>query len=596
VTVPGEPNLYEIPPGLSPTYRPLPLPLQAAVWLASCVAVAALDALGGGGPRKTLPSGWLAALVAAAAMPFSVSRSIAPPSSLPPVRSLALFAAKVAAVALAACAVAQDRFFAPSRVPLGALLREGGRYHLPSRLSRFDARTGAHYLEYRADGDGDDDGDPSDPTGRRSHGAPTRGPLRYRALYANHGFGASSLSFLPALPAMAERLRCRVALGHDAPGFGLTQRRAAAAAAAAAPAPALGGSASAASRGGEDAAERRRHLDRYTFRGSAELGWELLRPRLGPGGEEAAAPTGSADGARRGDPPTAVRGGGGRDSGGEGDSGLPVLLLGHSMGAISTLHMALRVPPRVPVDVVLVAPALGIRRGPGRAAAAATASRRSQRGAASTAEIAGASNASVPLAGGASPAASSLTTRAGSAAPQSPARALVRPLVVAGRAVRAAAGSAGRAALRYALKRAVGRPGFWKRGLRLAWGDPASVTDADALRFQWPSVVEGWEQGLLDFAAAQRRRGGDRDHDDECDDAELLERVLRRPRTRVAVVLGTRDRVVPRSRVRRFFAKYPSVACLEMDGLGHDPFEENVAAFVALVDGALSAPGSGPVA
>jgi pimeloyl-ACP methyl ester carboxylesterase len=587
--VPGEPNLYEIPPGLSPTYRPLPLPVQAAVWLASCVAVAALDALGGGGPRKTRPSGWLAALVAAAATPFStVSRSIAPPSSLPPVRSLVWLLAKVAAVALAACALAQDRYFAPSRVPLGALLREGGRYHLPSRLSRFDARTGAHYLEYRADGDGgEDDGGPSGAAGRRSRGPPTRGSFRYRALHANHGFGASSLSFLPALPAMADRLRCRVALGHDAPGFGLTQRRATE--------PAPGDSSSAASRGGEDAAERRRHLDRYTFRGSAELGWELLRPRLVSNGGANTGEIGSADGARRGDPPTAVRGGGGRDSGDEDDSGLPVLLLGHSMGAISTLHMALRVPPRVPVDVVLVAPALGIRRGPGRAAAT---SRRRQRGAASIAEIAAASNASVPLAGGASPAASSFEIRAGAAARQSLARALVRPLFVAGRAVRGAAGSAVRAALRYALKRAVGRPGFWKRGLRLAWGDPARVSDADALRFQWPSVVEGWEQGLLDFAAAQRRRGGelDGDHEDEYDDVELLERVLRRPRTRVAVVLGTRDRVVPRSRVRQFFAKYPSVACLEMDGLGHDPFEENVAAFVALVDGALSAPGSGPVA
>jgi pimeloyl-ACP methyl ester carboxylesterase len=120
-------------------------------------------------------------------------------------------------------------------------------------------------------------------------------------------------------------------------------------------------------------------------------------------------------------------------------------------------------------------------------------------------------------------------------------------------------------------------------------------------------VLVGWEQGLLDFAAAQRmhhRRQQPRnqitrqalplafdekmddsvDDDDVDDDGALLERVLNRPNTRVAVVLGGKDRVVPMSRILSFFRNYPTVDCAVMEGLGHDPFEENVNAFVSLVE------------
>ena len=47
---------------------------------------------------------------------------------------------------------------------------------------------------------------------------------RYDAIYYNHGFGASSLSFLPVLPSLTERLRARLSVAHDAPGFGFTDR------------------------------------------------------------------------------------------------------------------------------------------------------------------------------------------------------------------------------------------------------------------------------------------------------------------------------------------------------------------------------------
>jgi pimeloyl-ACP methyl ester carboxylesterase len=512
------------------------------------------------------------------------------PLSLVPTRSLFLLLAKIAAVALALTALAQDKFLAPSRVPLERLM---DRYYLPSRLSRYDAKTGVHYLEYyhrRADYN-DDDEEESDaihglppsfslsagPAKGRSDDARaprTASPYRYRALYVNHGFGASSLSFLPVLPTLADRLRCRVALGHDAPGFGLTERR---------QNPLTAGEESLSSMGNHH--HHHHYLERYTFRGSAELGWELLRSRLGGVGadEESARQAESANHEGR-DLPTTIRGGGSDDDY-VADHPLPVLLLGHSMGAISTLHMALRVPVEIPVDLVLVAPALGIRRP--RRSRITSESAPAPRSANATGIVA--TNASLPV--------SSPTTKA-----RSLASGISRPWVVAAGAIRRATGSTGRSVLKYALKRAVGRPGFWKRGLRLAWGDPRSVSDADALRFQWPSVVEGWEQGLLDFAAAQQRkpehhhRRWEHDNEDDGhdfendDDVELLERVLRRPRTRVAVILGSRDRVVPRSRILKFFEGYPSVMCLEMPGLGHDPFEENVTAFVSLVDDVLSAP------
>ena len=49
-------------------------------------------------------------------------------------------------------------------------------------------------------------------------------PTQFQALYFNHGFGASSLSWLPAIPSLMTRLGGRVALAHDAPGFGFTDR------------------------------------------------------------------------------------------------------------------------------------------------------------------------------------------------------------------------------------------------------------------------------------------------------------------------------------------------------------------------------------
>jgi pimeloyl-ACP methyl ester carboxylesterase len=118
---------------------------------------------------------------------------------------------------------------------------------------------------------------------------------------------------------------------------------------------------------------------------------------------------------------------------------------------------------------------------------------------------------------------------------------------------------------------------FWKHGLRTVWGKPSLVSDSDVLRFQWPSIGLGWEKGLLSFTRAQFSVKSD------FTDRQLLEKVLAMPNTRVIVVLGTADRVIPANAVRKFFKPYTDVAIVELEGQGHDPFEEDVDMFVQTV-------------
>jgi len=46
----------------------------------------------------------------------------------------------------------------------------------------------------------------------------------YDAIHFNHGFGASCLSWLPAIPKLTQRLNAKLSVAHDAPGFGFTDR------------------------------------------------------------------------------------------------------------------------------------------------------------------------------------------------------------------------------------------------------------------------------------------------------------------------------------------------------------------------------------
>lgn len=116
-----------------------------------------------------------------------------------------------------------------------------------------------------------------------------------------------------------------------------------------------------------------------------------------------------------------------------------VLLVGHSLGAYTTLQMALKMNEAVKLHIVLVSPAFGIRK-QSSSTGVSTKPRRKE----------GIWWSSVDT-------------------------------VAA-----------------YALRRIVGSPGFIRRGLQYAWANP--LKDSDVLRFQWPLIARGWERGLLRFA------------------------------------------------------------------------------------------------
>jgi pimeloyl-ACP methyl ester carboxylesterase len=113
----------------------------------------------------------------------------------------------------------QEVFCRPSRISMRDL---GRKYHLPSAISKYEslhvpdsngsatAPIGVHYLKYSKK--------------KEIKGGGSIIPL-VDAVYVHHGFGASSLSWLPTLPSLVHRLGARVGLGHDMVGFGFTDRR-----------------------------------------------------------------------------------------------------------------------------------------------------------------------------------------------------------------------------------------------------------------------------------------------------------------------------------------------------------------------------------
>jgi pimeloyl-ACP methyl ester carboxylesterase len=120
---------------------------------------------------------------------------------------------------------------------------------------------------------------------------------------------------------------------------------------------------------------------------------------------------------------------------------------------------------------------------------------------------------------------------------------------------------------------------FWRKGLELAWGDPDRLSDSDVLRFQWPSIGEGWEQGVINFF---RSRILSSPPPDSLDDGRLFREVARRADTRVVIIYGSKDRVVriDHSAAEVLRRRFPNVRVIVMEGCGHDPFEEDVPGFL----------------
>jgi pimeloyl-ACP methyl ester carboxylesterase len=396
---------------------------------------------------------------------------------------------KAITVYTAAHGVLQEIFVPPSRVSIQTLQHRYNNNFLPSKLSRYEQinvmlspfsdrcdddnnekndttntannapafsnRIGVHFLEYKPDRVDDR-------------------PFVWNAIYFNHGFGASSLSWLPALPGVVDRLGGRVGLAHDACGFGWSDR--------------------------PDA------LHGYTSEAAARIGRAVLYSRLNSTNVPIATKNSSTL-----------------------TSGKSVLLVGHSMGAITTLRMALDLDKTIRQRIVLVAPALGIR-----------------------------------LSSSAS------STNGNNHRKQKP----IRRFYLAPRTVL-------EAPLVYVLRRVVASKNFWRNGLQLVWGDPKRLSDSDVLRFQWPSIGMGWERGLLRFTRAQLLPT-------DFTDSALLQQVLELPNVlSVDVIVGSKDKIMRPAQLREFLKAFPRVRFKEMEGLGHDPFEEDVEGFLRTLENLL---------
>lgn len=365
-------------------------------------------------------------------------------------RWLVGFVVRYAVITAVPLMILQERFLRPSRISSQALKEQ---YVLPSTLSRFEqipvqaedeaTTIGLHWLEY--------------------HNANKSGNNERprKLLHLSHGFGASSLSWLPCLKTLTSKLGCSLALAHDKLGFGFSE------------------------------APTDNDYFWFTEAGSSRIVASLLEQK----------------------------------SLGLQQNYDSLVLVGHSMGTLTTLRLALELPKDIPKKVILVAPALGLRDIKGHD------SKKQKR--------------------------------------RNPFSA------VSWIVYRSAA---------YVLRRAVGTPGFWRFGLKGAWGDSNRLTDSDVLRFQWPSVHKGWEAGLLRFAKASGLSIVGYDKLGPIRDAELLRSVLALPNTTVEVILGEKDPVVRSTKIRNFLAPFSAdVRIEELPGLGHDPFEEDVEAFLGVI-------------
>lgn len=126
---------------------------------------------------------------------------------------------------------------------------------------------------------------------------------------------------------------------------------------------------------------------------------------------------------------------------------------------------------------------------------------------------------------------------------------------------------------------------FWKNGLTQAWGDPEKVTMDTVLRYEWPAVTNGWEDGILSFTKAQisssqkesERKGGNQ--------VDLLKEVLASgsSRTKILIVHGDKDSVIPISNSRKLVKNFPQIQIVEARGVGHNPHEEIIGDFVQVV-------------
>jgi len=513
-----EPNLFDIPADLSPTYRPVPMLIQIAIIVASASLVG----------RRGLSQLLASTLSRSAILQRLMSPLAERLPSFSVVRRALWFCLRTALVSTLAKLGIQEAFYAPSSGVTTQYLAD--RDELPSTLSRYRVVTplsvsaparidesneratisnpswseddssaialiGVHSIQYTQQ-------TANEGGGKKKH--------KYDGMYLHHGFGAMSLSWLPVLPTLVDRLGSGDARGvaHDAPGFGLTDRP----------------DADADADGG---------LFQYGFENNVGIGLALMRDALS---EQVALPVE--------DDATTNSNEGTRET-------KSVAIFGHSMGSKSALlaalhyasHPELQVKPNL---VVLVAPALEGATLPSRRAYALKA-----------------------------------TGQGIKKESKGRMRRMARKIYIAWKRIFVDI------PLQYGTRRLVcGTKDFWRNGLSLAWGDPNILSDSDILRFKWPSVIKGWEGGIINFARARILSSPSRD---TLDDGQLLKRVADLRDTKVVIIYGSKDRVVRiEGAVAASLKKdFPSVKLIRLEGAGHDPFEENVGGFVMELEKAL---------
>ncbi len=475
-----EPNLYDIPSDIHATYRPLPLLVRILISLSS----AAIS--------------WKEFIT----LTFTVHHRLISAT----IKNIMIILVRYLLVSSVAKLCLQELMSPPSRVTTKYLADND---FLPSSLSRYQFVTpvasqdvmggntseekgiekkamssiGVHSLRYtNPNYVAEVESDQKQQRRQQKQQQLDSKPDSIDSIYLHHGFGASSLSWLPLLPSLTDQLGARVGVAHDSVGFGFT--------------------------------DRPDSLEAYSSEANVGIGLELLN---------------DDDIVRAAD-----------DSSGEkekSDTGNErnIAIFGHSMGAKAALIMALACSNRKDVRlnpslVVLVAPALeGV----------ALPSRRTR---------------------------SSKTASSPSFISK-----LLRSIWVAWRKIFLDK------PFRYGLKRLVGgSPNFWRKGLASAWGDSKRLSDSDVLRFQWPSIGMGWEQGLLNLVRSKISITS------KLNDGELLQQVVNLPNTKVVIIYGSKDRIVrfEGSVAEKVKKAFPTVHIVRMEGLGHDPFEEDVDGFL----------------
>ena len=336
---------------------------------------------------------------------------------------------------------------------------------------------------------------------------------KYDGIYLHHGFGASSLSWLPVLPSLVERLgngRSR-GVAHDFPGFGLTDR---------------------------PNVDHSQGLEQYSFENNVGIGLALLQESLPSGDAEVVDASLDFDYRRKREAREHLD-----------ETSKSIAIFGHSMGSKAALLMAHQCAshPKLglkPNLVVLVAPAL--------------------------------EGVILPSRGGH---VSKKSSRGGKSQSKSWFRQMAHKVWITWRKLFLDY------PFQYGLRRLVcSNEGFWRKGLSLAWGDASRLTDSDILRFQWPSIGKGWEEGLINFTRARLSSPFPSMNDDQ-----LLREVSNLKDTRVIIIYGTKDGVVRinGAMAEKLKEEYPKVKIVGMEGLGHDPFEENVDGFLKVLENAL---------